>query len=96
MPVSVSTMSGVLDVVRDEPDPDGTLTALVDRIEVEHEWVRVLMALGEEPRRPPIWRGPRRVASMVYGESRRKRRVNSEAAAIPKTALAGKAAALRG
>lgn len=52
---TISTMSKVLDVLRDEPDPDGTLTVLADRIAVEREWVRALMALGEEPRRPPGW-----------------------------------------
>jgi hypothetical protein len=52
---TIGTMSEVLDTLRDEPDPDGTLTALADRIAIEREWVRVLMALGEEPRRPPGW-----------------------------------------
>jgi hypothetical protein len=52
---TISTMSEVLDEVRDEPDPDGSLTVLADRIAVEREWVRALMALGEEPRRPPGW-----------------------------------------
>lgn len=55
---TISTMSGVLDALRDEPDPDGTITAIADRIAVEREWVRVLMCLGEEPRRPPRWLGP--------------------------------------
>jgi hypothetical protein len=52
---TISTMSEVLNVLRDEPDPDGSLTLLADRIAVEREWVRSLMALGEEPRRPPGW-----------------------------------------
>jgi hypothetical protein len=52
---TVSTMSEVLATVRDEPDPDGAMTVLADRIAVEREWVRALMALGEEPRRPPGW-----------------------------------------
>jgi hypothetical protein len=52
---TISTMSEVLDVLRDEPDPDGAFTLLADRIAVEREWVRALMALGEEPRRPPGW-----------------------------------------
>lgn len=55
---TISTMSEVLETLRDEPDPDGTMTLLADRIAVEREWVRALMALGEEPRRPPGW--PRR------------------------------------
>jgi hypothetical protein len=62
---TISTMNEVLDALRDEPDPDATLTALADRITVEREWVRVLMYLGEKPRRPPRWLGPRRtMASM--------------------------------
>jgi hypothetical protein len=52
---TMSTMSKVLDVLRDEPDPDGEFTVLADRIAVDREWVRALMALGEEPRRPPGW-----------------------------------------
>jgi hypothetical protein len=52
---TISTMSEVLDVLRDEPDPDGTFTLLADRIAVEREWVRALLAIGEEPRRPPDW-----------------------------------------
>ena len=62
---TIHTMSEVLDSLRDEPDPDGVLTVLADRIAVEREWVRVLMALGEEPRRPPRWLGPRRVAASI-------------------------------
>jgi hypothetical protein len=52
---TISTMSEVLDVLRDEPDPDGSMTLLADRIAAEREWVRALMALGEMPRRPPGW-----------------------------------------
>lgn len=52
---TISTMSEVLDALRDEPDPTGALAILADRIAVEREWVRALMALGEEPRRPPGW-----------------------------------------
>jgi hypothetical protein len=52
---TISTMSEVLEVLRDEPDPDGSLTLLADRIAVEREWVRALLALGEDPRRPPGW-----------------------------------------
>lgn len=52
---TISTMSEVLEVLRDEPDPDGSLTVLADRIAVEREWVRALLALGEDPRRPPGW-----------------------------------------
>jgi hypothetical protein len=52
---TISTMNEVLEVLRDEPDPDGCMTLLADRITVEREWVRALLALGEEPRRPPGW-----------------------------------------
>lgn len=52
---TLSTMSEVLEVLRDEPDPDGSITFLADRITVEREWVRALMYLGEQPRRPPGW-----------------------------------------
>jgi hypothetical protein len=52
---TISTMSAVLEAVRDEPDPEGAMTVLADRIAVEREWVRALMALGEEPHRPPDW-----------------------------------------
>jgi hypothetical protein len=61
---TIRTMNEVLDVLRDQPDPDGALTVLADRIAVEREWVRVLMALGEQPRRPPNWIGPRAAASI--------------------------------
>ena len=52
---TIGTMSEVLDALRDQPDLDGSVTALADRIAVEREWVRALLALGEEPRRPPGW-----------------------------------------
>lgn len=52
---TISTMSEVIETLREEPDPDGTLTVLADRIRVDREWVRALMALGDEPRRPPGW-----------------------------------------
>lgn len=61
---TIRTMNEVLDVLRDEPDPDGALTVLADRIAVEREWVRVLMALGAAPRRPPTWIGPHAAASI--------------------------------
>jgi hypothetical protein len=52
---TISTMSEILDELRDQPDPNGALTVLSDRIAVERQWVRALMALGEPPRRPPRW-----------------------------------------
>jgi hypothetical protein len=60
---TISTMSEVLETIRDEPDPDGAMTALADRIAVEREWVRALMALGEKPRRPPGWLRPLELAT---------------------------------
>lgn len=60
---TISTMSEVLETVRDQPDPDGAMTALADRIAVEREWARALMALGEEPRRPPDWVRPVELAA---------------------------------
>lgn len=52
---TIVTMSEVLDELRDEPDPDGAISVLCDRIAVEREWVRALLGLGERPRRPPGW-----------------------------------------
>jgi len=52
---ALSTMTEVLEALRDEPDPDGALTDLAYRIEAEREWVRASMALGAEPRRPLGW-----------------------------------------
>jgi hypothetical protein len=52
---TLSTMTEVLELLREEPDPDGTFAGLADRIEAEREWVRASMALGVEPRRPVGW-----------------------------------------
>ncbi len=52
---ALSTMTEVLNALRDEPDPDGALADLAYRIEAEREWVRNSMALGDEPRRPMGW-----------------------------------------
>jgi len=61
---TLSTMTYGLDVLRDEPDPDGVLADLAHRIEAEREWVRSLMVVGAEPSRPPDWlrRVPARAA----------------------------------
>jgi len=61
---TLSTMTHVLDVLRDERDPDGALADLAHRIEAEREFVRSLMVLGAEPSRPPDWlrRVPARAA----------------------------------
>ncbi len=50
---TLSTMTDVLDVLHDQPDPDGVFVDLAKRIEAEREWVRSLLALGAEPSRPP-------------------------------------------
>ena len=52
---TLTTMTEVLETLRDEPDTDETLTDLANRIERDREWVRFLMALGEVPTRPPGW-----------------------------------------
>ena len=57
---ALSTMTAVLDALRDEPDPDGAITELIRRIEAEREWVRSLMSLGVPPIRPPGWLASRR------------------------------------
>ena len=54
---TIRTMNEILDVLRDKPDPDGTLTMLADRIAADRKWVQVLGALGENPLRPPRWIG---------------------------------------
>lgn len=56
---TISTMSTIIEELRDTPDPDGSITLLTDRIAVDREWARALMALDEEPRRPPGWLAPR-------------------------------------
>jgi hypothetical protein len=52
---ALTTMTGIVRFLRDQPDPDGSIADLADRIEAEREWVLAMMALGEEPRRPPGW-----------------------------------------
>ena len=52
---TLTTMTEVLAMLHDEPDPECVLASLANRIEAEREWVRFLMALGEEPTRPPDW-----------------------------------------
>jgi hypothetical protein len=52
---ALGTMTEVLDALRGEPDPDGSVADLVRRIEAEREWVRASLALDEEPRRPVGW-----------------------------------------
>jgi hypothetical protein len=52
---TLTTMTDVLEVLRDEPDTDGALANLADRIEADRECVRASFVLGEEPRRPFAW-----------------------------------------
>jgi hypothetical protein len=65
---TLTTMTEVLAELHDEPDPHGVLGPLADRIEAEREWVHFLMALGEEPTRPPGWL--RAVPSALVREQR--------------------------
>jgi hypothetical protein len=66
---TLRTMTEVLDELHEEPDPDGRLADLAGRIEAEREWVHFLMALGEEPTRPPGWL--RRAPAALVREQRR-------------------------
>jgi hypothetical protein len=66
---TLSTMTEVLEVLRDEPDSDGTLTDLAERIDAQREWVRASFALGEEPMRPRAL-AERRTQSRCLGEQR--------------------------
>jgi hypothetical protein len=66
---TLNTMSEILEVLLDEPDLDGVLANLANRIEAEREWVRFLMALGEPPTRPPGWL--RGVAPALVRDQRR-------------------------
>lgn len=52
---TLRTMSEVIEAVRKEPDPSGTLNLLADRIQIERGWVRANMAAGQKPRRPTDW-----------------------------------------
>jgi hypothetical protein len=69
---ALSTMTAVLDALRDQPDPDGALTELARRIEADREWVRSLMSLGVLPIRPPGWLGSHgRPCRLLVGEGGR-------------------------
>jgi CHASE3 domain sensor protein len=52
---ALSTMTQLVHELRDQPDPDGSIADLANRIEAEREWVLAQMTLGEEPARPPVW-----------------------------------------
>jgi hypothetical protein len=49
------TMSEVAEAVREQPDGGRALRALADRIDIERQWVRLMVAAGREPSRPPDW-----------------------------------------
>jgi hypothetical protein len=72
---ALSTMTAVLDELRDLPDTDGSITALARRIEAERDWVRALMSLGAAPTRPPGWlrRIPSRTAALSSLSARGRR-----------------------
>jgi hypothetical protein len=56
------TMREVVEALRAQPDPDGAITALIDRIERERAWVTVEMCLALPAQPPPRWiTGERRV-----------------------------------
>lgn len=59
---ALHTMRAVADSLRDLPDPDGVLAALLGRIDRERAWVTAEMCLGLRPQPPPPWlvREPRR------------------------------------
>jgi hypothetical protein len=57
---ALSTMAKVVSALQDEPDPDGTLADMADRLEAKRAWVLAMMSLGAEPSRPPDWVRQRR------------------------------------
>jgi len=52
---TLRTMSEVAEAVREQPDAGGALRLLANRIDIERQWVRLMVAAGREPRRPPAW-----------------------------------------
>lgn len=52
---ALRTMRDVVDALRDLPDPDGAIAALVARIERERSWVAVEMRLSLPAQPPPQW-----------------------------------------
>lgn len=52
---ALQTMREVAEALRDLPDPDGALTALIERIEAERAWVAAELRLGMPPQQPPRW-----------------------------------------
>jgi hypothetical protein len=52
---TLRTMTEVAEAVREQPDEGRALRLLADRIDIERRWVRLMVAAGREPRRPPDW-----------------------------------------
>lgn len=52
---ALSTMKQVLAALRDEPDQEGEITALIQRIEGDRAWLLVDMVCGQPLRRSPAW-----------------------------------------
>ena len=52
---ALQTMREVAEAMRDLPDPDGALAALIERIEGERAWVAAELRLGLSPQQPPGW-----------------------------------------
>ena len=52
---ALETSARVVEALKDQPDPDGAVTDLIERIEGERAWLLARMVLGESPERPPAW-----------------------------------------
>jgi hypothetical protein len=52
---ALQTMREVVDALRQEPDSDGAIATLIERIERERSWVAVEMRLGFPVQAPPRW-----------------------------------------
>jgi hypothetical protein len=52
---ALHTMREVVESLRDQPDPDGAVTTLIERIDAERAWVAAEMCLGLAPQPPPPW-----------------------------------------
>ena len=68
---ALQTMREVVEALRDEPDPDGVVTSLIERIERERAWVAVEMCLGlpvQTP--PPRWLVRKARPEAIHGRGR--------------------------
>ncbi len=52
---ALCTAREVLDSLRDLPDPDGALAALIQRIERQRAWLTTEVRLGLTPQPAPLW-----------------------------------------